>query len=93
MTNYEVLEQFGDREDFVISDYDGTGCLEVVRNDATFQLSNDQEAAELAYNLGCPIIPVDELPKGFKRRYFGWIDTEENRQCIQELADKMNSIS
>ena len=31
---------------------------------------------------GIAIIPVDELPENFTRRYFGWIDTPENRERI-----------
>ena len=36
----------------------------------------------------CRIIPVDELPENFDRRYFGWVDTPENRKAIKAYCEK-----
>ena len=50
---------------------------------------DDEDCAIEAERSGfCKIIPVDELPENFDRRYFGWVDTPENRKAIQEYCDK-----
>ena len=48
----------------------------------------DEEATIHAIANGVKIIPVEELPENFGRKYLGWIDTPENRAKIKELADK-----
>ena len=55
---------------------------------------DDDAAAHEAERTGfCKIIPVDELPDPFiiselSRRYFGWVDTPENRKAIWEYYNK-----
>ena len=85
---------------FCICDFDGTGLLEInAIFDAhiidTFDSYDDESAAKEAERIGyCKIIPVNELPDPFSyfeendRRYFGWIDTPENRKNIKEYCDK-----
>ena len=78
-----------------IVDFDGTGMLEIeaigdvylgVGDDDGY---DDDACAHEAERSGfCKIIPVDELPENFDRRYFGWIDTPENRKRIQKYCDK-----
>ena len=34
----------------------------------------------------CKIITVEELPVDFDRRYYGWVDTPENRKAIEEYV-------
>lgn len=64
-----------------IFDFDGTGMLEVEAI-VCVGAYNDAQAARLAEASGIKIIPVDDLPDNFDRRYFGWVDTEENRRKI-----------
>ena len=79
-----------------IFDFDGTGLLEINRIDCEYcgwgdeyPYVDDEDCAIEAEQSGfCKIIPVDELPENFDRRYFGWIDTPENRVAIQEYCDK-----
>ena len=53
---------------------------------------NDENAAIEAERTGfCSIIPVEELPENFEwdgcsLRWFGWIDTAENRQAIEDFC-------
>lgn len=67
---------------FVVS-YEGTGMLEIQRIDEEAVFPSDEEAVAQATKDGIAIIPVDELPASFKRRYLGWIDTPENREHIR----------
>jgi hypothetical protein len=39
---------------------------------------------------GIKIIHENELPENFDRKYFGWIDTPENRKAIDEYCSKNN---
>ena len=75
---------------YEIFDFDGTGMLEI---EAIYEVGafDDQEAAEKAAADGIKIIPEDELPEGFDRKYFGWIDTPENRRRIEEYTKNLNS--
>lgn len=87
---------------YVICDFDGTGLLEIVRLDDVFLSAYDgcdvmdEDCAIEAERSGfCKIIPVEELPKnmiydGNDRRYFGWIDTPENRRRISEFFKEQN---
>lgn len=63
-------------------DYDGTGLLEIQAIDEMRVFDSDEAACLQAARDGVKIIPVNELPAGFERRYFGWIDTKENRAAI-----------
>ena len=67
--------------------YDGTGMLEIQRIDEMGVFESDDEAVDQAIRDGYKIIPVEELPKEFDRRYPGWIDTPENRAAIQAYTD------
>lgn len=101
-----AMKQWWSKEDaergFCIVDFDGTGMLEIEAiADAHIDSSStydDELAAREAEKTGyCKIIPVDELPDPFSyfekndRRYFGWIDTPENRRRIKEFCKKQNT--
>lgn len=68
---------------YTIFDFDGTGMLEVNKIDVLCVFEDDEEAVEQAVKDGVKIIPVEELPENFERRYLGWIDTPENRKQIR----------
>lgn len=72
-----------------IFDFDCTGMLEVEAIEDVGAYDDDQ-AARMAEASGVKIIPVDELPDNFDRRYFGWVDTEENRQKIAGYCKDKN---
>lgn len=71
-----------------IFDFDGTGMLEIQKIDTSKRFDNDEQAVEKAIKDGIKIIPIEELPKNFDRRYLGWIDTEENRKRIEEYCSR-----
>lgn len=71
-----------------IFDYDGTGMLEINRIDDVFAFESDEDAVEQAIKDGVKMIPIEELPENFDRRYLGWIDTEENRNAIKNYCSK-----
>ena len=76
------------RKGYVIAAFDFTDMLEVERDDSMNVFEDDEQAVEAAVVDGIKIIPVDELPENFDRRYYGWIDTPENRRAIQQYCDK-----
>ena len=87
----EIINEWG--VDVVNKGYDiftfnGMGILEISRIDDVEAFESDDDATEQAIKDGIKIIPVDELPETFGRRYLGWIDTPENRERIAELAEK-----
>lgn len=69
-----------------IFDYDGTGMLEINRIDVVDAFGDDDDATKQAIKDGVKIIPIDELPDSFERKYLGWIDTPENRKRIEEYC-------
>lgn len=71
-----------------IFDFDGTGMLEIQKFDDSKRFKNDEEAVERAIKDGIEIIPIEELPKNFDRKYLGWIDTPKNRKRIEEYCNK-----
>lgn len=71
-----------------VVDYDGTGMLEIQRIYDVGAFENDEDAVEQATKDGIKLIPIEELPENFDRKYLGWIDTPENRQVIQEYCNK-----
>lgn len=79
---------------FEIFDFDGTGLLEIEAICDCYPDGDcdDEAAAREAERTGfCKIIPIDELPDPFivngnSRRYFGWVDTPENRERIEKTA-------
>lgn len=74
---------------YAITNFDGTGMLEIQKIDEENIFESDDEAVEQAIKDGIKIIPVEELPENFDRRYLGWIDTPENREKIKEYCEGM----
>ena len=77
---------------YVIVDYNGTGMMEVefIRDmwlEGGDPDIDDTDAALAAERDGfCKIIPVDELPDNFEYKWFGWVDTPENRKAIENYC-------
>lgn len=67
---------------YTVVDYDGTGLLQIEAIGEMRVFDSDEAACLQAVRDGVKIIPVNELPARFERRYFGWIDTKENRAAI-----------
>lgn len=87
----EVVDDWGVElvnKGYDIFSFDGMDLYEVSRIDDVDAFETDDDAVEQAIKDGVKIIPVDELPETFGRRYLGWIDTPENRAKIAELAEK-----
>ena len=76
------------KKGYDIFDFDGTGMLEIEKIDEENVFTDDEEAVEQAIKDGIKIIPIEELPENFDRRYRGWIDTEENRKRIAEYCSR-----
>ena len=79
-----ILTEYG----YDIVNFDGTGMLEIQKIDEKNMFMTDEEAVEQAMKDGIKIIPVEYLPENFDRRYLGWIDTAENRKCIEEYCKR-----
>ena len=81
---------------FDIFNYGGYGLLNV---ESIGAFNYDEDAAREAERIGyCKIIPVDELPynfyiDGYDARYFGWVDTPDNRKAIKEYCKKLEDES
>lgn len=81
---------------FEIFDYNGYNLLGV---ESICGLNHNEDAAREAERIGyCKIIPVDELPynfyiDGYDARYFGWVDTPDNRKAIKEYCKKLEDKS
>lgn len=73
---------------YALTDFDSTGMLEIQKIDTDDRFPDDEAAVQQAIKDGVRIIPVDELPANFSRRYLGWVDTPENRKRIAEYAEK-----
>ena len=73
-----------------VFDFDGTGMLQIEKLDSSSRFKNDAEAVEQAIKDGIKIIPVEELPHDFDEdlKYFGWVDTLENRETINNYCRK-----
>lgn len=82
-TYYKELDSKG----YNVTDFDGTGMLEIEMVDNMARFESDDEAVEAAMADGVRIIPVEELPECFERRYLGWLDTPANRERIAEWAE------
>ena len=76
------------KKGYDIFDFDGTGMLEIEKIDEENVFTDDEEAVEQAIKDGIKIIPIEELPENFDRRYLGWIDTEQNRKRIAEYCSR-----
>lgn len=70
-----------------IFDFDGTGMLEIEKIDEMYMFDSDEDAVEQSIKDGIKIIPVEELPENFDRKYLGWIDTPENRETIKRYCE------
>ena len=81
---------------FGIFNYNGYGLLNV---ESIGAFNYDEDAAREAERIGyCKIIPVDELPYNFyidghDVRFFGWVDTPDNRKAIKEYCKKLEDES
>lgn len=75
---------------YAVTDFDCLGIYEIQKIDEENKFADDEEAVEQAIKDGVKIIPVDELPEKFDRRYLGWIDTPENRKAIEEYTERRN---
>lgn len=73
------------------------GMLEICRIDCewvgwgkngTTEIDDDDCSIEAERSGFCKIIPVEELPNNFKYRYFGWVDTPENRLKIKRYSQE-----
>lgn len=79
-----------------IFNYDGLGLLEVEAIADVYLSCDDDEGyddeacAREAERTGfCKIIPIKDIPEDFMvngdyARWFGWVDTPENRKAIEE---------
>ena len=88
----ESIEDISDEEiekGYDIFDFDGTGMLEINKIDYLEAFENDEEAVNQAIKDGVKIIPVEELPENFDRKYLGWIDTPENRETIKKYCENL----
>ncbi len=85
---YTVVEDWGVEKcnkGYDIFNYDGIGLFEIEAiNDV--DAFDDEEATKAAIKDGIKIIPIDELPENFDRKFFGWIDTPENRKAIEDYC-------
>lgn len=81
---------------FGIFNYNGYGLLNV---ESIGAFNYDEDAAREAERIGyCKIIPVDKLPYNFyidghDVRFFGWVDTPDNRKTIKEYCKKLENES
>lgn len=76
---------------YAIVDFNGTGMLEINKIDVLEVFEDDESATKQAIKDGVRIIPIEELPENFERRYSGWIDTPENRKRIAEFTENTAS--
>lgn len=75
---------------YAIFDFDGTGLLQIEAIGDVNAYESDSEAVKQAVADGIKIIPIEELPDNFDRKYFGWIDTPKNRKNIKHYCNKCN---
>lgn len=69
---------------YAVFNCDGTGMLEIEHIVDVGAFDSDAEAVLKAIEDGVKIIPIEELPFDMddEYRYYGWIDTQENRGNI-----------
>jgi hypothetical protein len=86
------LSEWSDKDvskGYAIFDFDGTGMLEIEEIGCMDAFGgSDEKAVQKAIEDGIKIIPIEELPNNFDRKYLGWIDTEENRKAIENYCLK-----
>ena len=73
---------------YAVFDYDGTGMLGIEAIGDVGAFDGDDEATQQAVKDGYKIIPIAELPKKFPYKWFGWIDTPENRKAIDDYMER-----
>lgn len=81
--DFEIIEKI---VGYGIFDFDNTGMLEIQKIDKVNIFKSDDEAVEQAIKDGIKVIPVEELPQNFDRKYLGWIDTVKNREAIKKYC-------
>ena len=81
-----IAEKYEERKGYDVIDFEGSGMLEIQKVDEENIFSDDEEAVGQAIKDGIKIIPIEELPVNFDRKYLGWIDTPENRKRIEEYC-------
>ena len=85
----EIVDDWGIKrcnKGYDIFNYDGTGLLDVEAIIDVGAFNGDAEAVDEAVKDGIKIIPLEDLPENFDLRWFGWLDTEENRKNIIEYC-------
>ena len=91
----EIIDEWGKQavdRGWDIFDYDGTGLLEIECIGDVMAFDSDDDAVLAAIDAGIKIIPIEELPENFDRRYFGWIDTPENRKAIEDYCKEQMNV-
>lgn len=89
----DAIEEWGVdsvNKGYEIFDFNGTGMLEVNKINSVMAFCSSYYAVKQAIKDGIKIIPVEELPENFDRKYLGWIDTPENRNMIKKYCNKTN---
>ena len=87
----DIVEMWGAEncnKGYDIFDYDGTGLLEIEAIGDVEAFDSDDEAVKQAVLDGIEIIPIEQLPINMPKnmRFYGWIDTEENRRNIAKYC-------
>lgn len=86
----EAIEYWGVdvvNKGYDVFDFEGTGMLEIQEVGDTDAFNGcDSSAVDAAIQDGVKIIPLEELPDNFDRKYLGWIDTPENRKKIEDYC-------
>jgi hypothetical protein len=76
---------------YEIFNFDGLGIFQIEEIGDTDAFNGSDDAATLQAQLdGIKIIPIEELPSNFDRKYLGWIDTPENRNVIEKYCSEDN---
>lgn len=89
VTEMQIIDIVKDLErGYAVVDFDSTGMLEIERIDEAGVFDSDEAAVEQVIKDGVKLIPVEELPENFDRRYLGWIDTPDNREAIRRYCEK-----
>lgn len=88
----EVIDTWGVEDvnnGYAVFDYDCTGMLQIEAiGDVWGNDADDEAMVAQAIKDGVKIIPIEELPEKFDKRYLGWIDTPENRKAIAEYTER-----
>jgi hypothetical protein len=76
---------------YAIFNFDGLDLYQIEAIGDVGLYDDDEKAAKDAERSGyCKIIPIEELPENFDRRYYGWVDTPENREAIKNYCAENN---